>query len=79
MTLSTLTPDTFGKRISHARKGDRVVYHTGLLMYDRLFGHPGAELDAIALAAWRMYEAGAVTLVQRKISDGNYEYMAVVK
>lgn len=65
------------------QRGDHIVYHTGLLMFDRLMPasmrqHPGVEkLNQLADAIWRAYKAGKVTLVQRKISERGCEYIAV--
>jgi hypothetical protein len=58
--------------------GKSYVYHLGLLGADRQIPGPGrASADKSAEAAWQDYESGYVTLTQRKLSDGIYEYIAV--
>lgn len=54
--------------------GTPFVYHTGLLMTDRL--HSG-EVDVIARSAWLAYEAGEVRLVQRRVTRSACQYIAV--
>jgi hypothetical protein len=50
------------------------VYHTGLLMRDR---QSNDTVNAIALRAWRAYEAGVVALVQSRLKPGTCGYVAV--
>jgi hypothetical protein len=45
----------FKKALSSARRGDKIIYHTGSLMLDRKRHHtrPNAhDVDAVATAAW---------------------------
>lgn len=62
--------------------GDVAVYHRGLLMFDRdqaaskMLPHDRLEMIETANLAWRMYEAGQVTLVQRR-AGGDMEYLAI--
>jgi hypothetical protein len=57
-----------------ASAGEKITYHTGFIMKDR---HTDPVVDAIALAAWNLYTAGRVCLLQQKITDGLYDYLAV--
>lgn len=62
------------------------VYHTGLLMADRVLSYkvaglfpviaPVPHVDNIGKAAWAAYLDGRVFLLQRKLGFGKYEYIA---
>lgn len=69
---------------SKAKKGDMVVYYDGFLMMDRQRyfmngGFEDSQPEALKAAklAWRMYNDGVLTLVQRKKEPFSYEYIAV--
>lgn len=47
------------------------IYHTGFLVLDR---EENARLDQRAAALMNLAEMGKVTLYQRRISAGRYEY-----
>lgn len=49
------------------------AYHTGLLMRDR---QHNADLNVLAAHIWALYEAGAVSLRQRRHAQGT-EYLVV--
>lgn len=71
------TRQQFVEALSRARKGARIVYHTGLLMRDRLFDR---ELNNTAWGAWNAYIEGRCTLIQRRIVGAEpsaCEYIAV--
>jgi len=51
-----------------------VIYYTGLLMRDRLNND---ELDERARKAWDAAERGEAVLVQRRVSEGVCEYLAI--
>jgi hypothetical protein len=57
---------------NQAEIGDEIVYHTGYLANQRF-----RDVDKIAADAWRLAERGRVCLVQKKLGDGRYEYIAV--
>lgn len=57
-----------------AQKGEALLYHTGLLMRDRL---TSPDLDAIAQFFWDIGAKGIVSLVQHKSKEFEYEYLAV--
>ena len=58
----------------HAKKGEALLYHKGLLMRDRQSNH---DLDAIAKFMWLIMEKGVVSLVQHRNGEADYEYLAV--
>ena len=56
------------------------MYHFGFLAFDKeKLESKEARLNLIAKAAemWGLYEAGLCSLVQKRISDGKYEYWSV--
>jgi hypothetical protein len=58
--------------------GARKCYYTGYLFADRRKGNAAAaEACAIGDEAWALHKAGLVTLVQRRLGDAQYEYIAV--
>ena len=71
---------------AHALRGDSYEYGRGNLAHARywrvrrrLADESSAEFDAICDAgedAWRLYEAGKVTLVQRRIDKDCFAYIA---
>ena len=70
-----MTTTEFDRWLRLAVPGDRVVYHTGLLMKDRL---EDEELDLLAVRVWwEGRRGGLVELVQRRIGAGQCEYVAV--
>lgn len=75
--------DGFSYWLSRARKGEKVVYFDGFLMYERqrfLSLNGGDEFPQkirTAQLAWRAYTEGLVTLVQHKRDEGEYEYIAI--
>lgn len=61
------------------KPGARCQYYRGLLARDRAPPHPTPntrELSLLAGIVWRQYEAGKVTLVQKRMGDGDYIYFA---
>ena len=78
------TEDNFDYWLSHAKKGSKVVYFDGFLMFERqkflMAGGEKTELPQkirAAMAAWRAYLEDLVVLVQHKRSEGEYEYIAI--
>lgn len=75
------TPFTYGtlsQTLLDLAPGQSVIYHTGMLAKDREF--PSADYLRVRetqRAAMEAYERGQVTLVQRRLKDGVYEYIAV--
>ena len=68
---------SFLATLACARRGERVQYHSGLLMYDRQHGPFFQNVHAIAHAAWEAFEAGRCTLVQHRINPTVCDYYAV--
>jgi hypothetical protein len=82
------TPTDLTNWIANSHKGDRFQYHLGHLLHDRRFKVTQARtggstlidnipLGEIADAAVRAYEDGFVVLVQHKISEDLYQYLAI--
>ncbi len=78
------TEDSFAHWLYKAKKGEKVMYFDGFLMYERQkFVMAGIPKEGFpqkikaATAAWRAYLEGLVVLVQRKRDEGEYEYIAV--
>lgn len=67
---------SFLSAISSARRGEKVVYHTGLLLIDRHRGPTFQDVHAVATAAWEAYEEGRVTLTQQRIVPFVCAYIA---
>ena len=81
-----VTPDGAAVSLSAIRPGESVVYYRGFLAADRdrwrfryMHGVGGRRPLPLTLAAhaYELYEAGKVTLTQRKLDQSNYEYIAV--
>lgn len=60
--------------LHRAARGERVLYHTGLLMRDR---QRNPVLNDMAAAAWTLYERGEALLFQKRSSDGACDYYIV--
>lgn len=60
--------------IDKARKGERVAYHVGCLMADRMYH---LDVDSRARAAWAAMQDGKVRLVQERVSGVACRYLAV--
>lgn len=59
-----------------APPGDSVIYHTGYLPWDRR--NPiNRRVAEAANAAWWAYEQRLVALVQRRLGDLKFEYIAI--
>lgn len=78
MHQRTLLRPDFITMVEAAQPGEQIVYHTGSLMKDRLFGSQFLRVFAVAAAAWDAMERGEVHLAQRRVRDG-YEYVAIKK
>jgi len=51
-----------------------VCYHTGFLMLNRL---GDGKIHAVARQMWQLYRQGKVTLAQKRLGPGRYEYWAL--
>jgi hypothetical protein len=63
-----------GNMLQRLQPGERLTYYVGYLAEDRA---KSPEVNQIADAAWTAYQRGMVTLVQQKVSDAAYLYMAI--
>lgn len=73
----------FAYWLKTARPGEKALYYQGFLMRDReVFMRGGGFADKFpprikaALAAWKAYLDGTVSLTQRKLGQFDYEYIA---
>lgn len=78
------TEDSLTYWLAKAKKGEKVMYFDGFLMYEKqkcvMAGIPAegfSQKIKTAMLAWRAYLEGLVVLVQRKREEGDYEYIAI--
>lgn len=71
-----MTKDLFVAAVAAAKPGERVLYHTGMLMADRVYGRDFMAIHATAREAFDLMEAGVVRLFQTKFGEGRYDYLA---
>ena len=82
--IAVLTENAFVDRLADAVVGEVIIYHVGHLARDRtrvisdLPEHHRVELNAIAARAMRLFLAGRVTLVQRRMDTERCAYLAIV-
>lgn len=71
--------------VADAQPGDSITYYTGHLSRDRLPHRDGyadairRKINELGNAAWRLGEENWLHLVQRRISYGCWDYIAVRK
>ena len=71
--------------VADAQPGDRIVYYTGHLSRDRLPHNEGyseavrRRIGELGNAAWMLGEENWLHLVQRRVSCGCWDYIAVRK
>lgn len=75
--IATLTHASVKELVPKMTKGQMLIYHVGSLMHDRLRGALFQTVHGVALAIYEAYEAGEVTLVQRKVGSCQFEYIAI--
>lgn len=68
---------TLRRWIRSARSGEQLMYHRGLLMQDRQDASAPHNYNGIGVVLWQAYQRGQVTLAQRRVSEGCYEYLAI--
>lgn len=71
---SIRTSADFHKALGALDHGQRLIYHVGDLRSDAKRFRP---IFDIGKAAWDAYEAGECLLVQRRVSESRFEYIAV--
>lgn len=66
--------------LKSAQRGNRLVYHTGNLAYDRQNAsrEDHATVNAVANIAYQAAKAGQVTIAQRRVDDGVCAYVATM-
>lgn len=70
----------FGEWLFTAKPGDAFVYHIGYLPVDRharFDWHPGKKVDVLAKIVYGHYMMGRCLLVQKRVDEGIFEYIAV--
>ena len=78
--LAIVTPTNLTMAVDLAPPGTIICYHRGYLPYDRgsgpadEIGGPVREIEKMAILLW---EIGAIELVQRRLGDFRYEYLAI--
>ena len=72
-----MTRASFLADLATAKPGDKIVYHTGLLMMDRMFGPTFQNVHAIGTAALEAWDENRVHLVQKRIAPGVCAYIAI--
>ncbi len=79
-----MTPIAANEWLASAQPKSRIVYHVGMLMADRQpqgrkseAEKQARELGEVARAFMDASEKGRVRLVQRRLGDSQYEYIAV--
>jgi hypothetical protein len=80
----TISEEAFCAGVGNAQPGDRIDYHRGHLLIDRSRKH-GAfsekdrrELSAVANRALALAQEGRLCLVQQRLGEHDYSYLAVV-
>lgn len=67
---------TLRRWIKNAKRGEQLVYHRGFLLRDRQNAMSAHDYKGIGMTLWAAYLRGQVTLAQRRIGEGCYEYIA---
>lgn len=77
--VAATNKDAFGTTLRKLQRGDRIVYHTGDLQYDRdeVENPNTGRIRGVARAAWKAYQDGLVALVQKRLGFATFEYIAV--
>ena len=76
---NTLTRQELEDRLDGMVPGEKLRYHTGSLMHDRVRGFDFGKVNNVAHAAFVAYEAGKVHLTQRYLAPLTYDYFIVKK
>jgi hypothetical protein len=64
------------------KRGTRIVYHIGHLAYDRYYSSAGRsrkQIDELAGEALKSFNERRTHLVQRRLANNIFEYMAVIR
>ncbi len=71
-----MTTQEFQRKLFHAKRGDRIIYHTGDLQYDRMLPE-SRSLRELANIVWGAYKSGKALLFQKRIGTNQFAYIAV--
>lgn len=79
-----MTGDAVAQEITEIimrRPGDRIVYHRGHLAYDRgqeeqKRSDEERKVNETANIAWKLWQAGKVHLLQRRVAKDTWDYIA---
>ena len=55
--------------------GEQVIYYIGALAIDGDVKERGKLIAATGIIAWDLYEEGIVTLINKRLKEGEYEYI----
>lgn len=86
ITTTATTKESFLQTLAALARGNRIIYHTGDLQYDRYYGREHSaeekrkaqEIGRFANFVYKMYEDRHVTLIRRRLSTPfGFEYIAV--
>ncbi|HET6377638.1 MAG TPA: hypothetical protein VFG05_04945 [Methylocella sp.] len=84
-TRLALTETLFAAWIAQAEAGEVLEYHQGFLVLDadkastRLNEPDRTRLLKLARCAWRAAEQRLVHLVQRRLGEGDFSYLAIAR
>jgi len=73
-----LTYGTLSQILLDLKPGEQFTYHIGMLLADREF--PAADyqrVNDVGRAAYEAYERGQVLLVQHRLGENCYQYLAI--
>lgn len=81
-----MTRQEFEDKLVNMKPGEKLVYYTGHIMFDRQRGYEFGKVNNLAHAAFMAYEAGKVYITQRRVKaepERNlpdvFQYIAVKK
>lgn len=83
--LQKLDETSFCAWVAQAKPGDALEYHRGFLCLDRGCPEPQApspnqtKLDMMAERALELSERGFLHLVQQRLGDASFRYLAIVR
>jgi hypothetical protein len=76
--MTAMTRSEFIKKLNSAKPGERIVYHTGLLMANRKVASDSRKnIEEAAEEAMKSYRRGQCHLFQERVQVGICNYLAV--
>ena len=64
-------------KVENLRIGEQLIYYIGALAEDGNVKPNGRLIKATGIIAWAMYEENIVSLTNRKLKIGGYDYILV--